>query len=110
MVRRQTRGNPMAAGLMAVGAGWLVGSVLPRSDRERAMAQRIEPALSDAAAAVKHEGEELASEMREPVRDAVDDVKHTGQDAAADIRDEAKDAAGSVKQSASGNGGSPSTR
>lgn len=109
IVRRQARGNPMAAGLMAVGAGWLVGSVLPRSERERAMAQRIEPALSDVAAAVKHEGEELASEMREPVLDAVADVKLTGQEAVADVRDEAKHAAGSVKRGASGNGGSPST-
>jgi hypothetical protein len=108
MVRRQTRGNPIAAGLIAAGAGWLIGGVLPRSERERSMARRIEPALSDAADVVKHEGQELAGELREPVREATDEVKHTGEAAIADLRDEAKDAAGSVRESASGrSGGSP---
>ncbi|WP_224392117.1 DUF3618 domain-containing protein [Pseudonocardia sp. ICBG1293] len=32
--RRQTRGNPLAAGLIAFGAGWLVSSLLPASARE----------------------------------------------------------------------------
>lgn len=108
MVRRQTRGNPLAAGLVAAGAGWLVGSVLPGSAREHAMAQRIEPALADAAAAVRHEGEELAGELREPVRDAVDEIKQTGMEAVADVRDEAKHAAGSVTQTARGDSGGAS--
>ena len=30
-IRRQTRGNPLAAGLIAFGAGWLVSSLLPAS-------------------------------------------------------------------------------
>ena len=30
-VERKTQGNPLAAGLIALGAGWLVGSLLPAS-------------------------------------------------------------------------------
>ncbi|WIX84268.1 hypothetical protein QRX50_19710 [Amycolatopsis carbonis] len=34
-VRRGTEGNPLAAGLIAFGAGWLVASLLPGTERER---------------------------------------------------------------------------
>lgn len=40
-IRRQARGNPMAAGAVALGAGWLVATVLPRTQEERAMARRV---------------------------------------------------------------------
>ena len=40
-VRSQTRGNPMAAGLIALGAGWLLGSLLPASAREQQAASKV---------------------------------------------------------------------
>ena len=39
-IRRQTRGNPLAAGLIAFGAGWLVSSLLPASRREQELADQ----------------------------------------------------------------------
>jgi hypothetical protein len=101
MLRRRTRGNPMAAGAIALGAGWLFATVLPRTQEERAMARRIEPKLAETAAAVKSEGQALASDLAEPAREAVEQVKHTGQEVASELRDEAKDAASSVRSSAS---------
>lgn len=100
MIRRQARGNPMAAGAIALGAGWLVASVLPRTQEERAMARRVEPKLVETAAAVKSEGQALASDLKEPARDAVEQMKQTGQEAASEIRDEAATAASSVRDSA----------
>src|SRR5215213_1196607 len=35
MVVRQTQGNPLAAGLIAFGVGWLVSSLLPASQKEQ---------------------------------------------------------------------------
>lgn len=99
-IRRQARGNPMAAGAVALGAGWLVATVLPRTQEERAMARRMEPKLAEAASAVKSEGQALASDLEEPARDAVEQVKHTGQEVASELRDEAKDAASSVRSNA----------
>jgi hypothetical protein len=32
MARRQTRGNPLAAGLIALGVGWLASSLLPLTE------------------------------------------------------------------------------
>ena len=40
MARRQARGNPLAAGAVALAAGWLVGSLLPASEKERQLAIR----------------------------------------------------------------------
>jgi hypothetical protein len=100
MLRRQTRGNPMAAGVVALGAGWLFGTVLPRTQEERALAQRMEPKLAETAAVVRSEGQALADEMKEPAREAVEQVKHTGQEVASELRDEAKDAASSVRSTA----------
>lgn len=37
-VRRKAQGNPLAVGLIAVGAGWLLGSLLPASEREKELA------------------------------------------------------------------------
>lgn len=97
MLRRQARGNPMAAGAVALGAGWLFATVLPRSREERAMVQRMEPKLAETAAAVKSEGQALVGDLKEPARDAVEQVKQTGHDVASEMRDEAKDAASSVR-------------
>lgn len=99
-VRRQARGNPMAAGAIALGAGWLIGSLLPKTEQEQIVARRLEPALADAASMVKSEGQALADELQEPARDALDQVKQTGQDAAADVTDEARDAASTVRENA----------
>lgn len=45
--------NPLAAGALALGAGWVVGSIIPRSETEQRMAdsvtEKIEPRLEEAA-------------------------------------------------------------
>ena len=41
MVRRRTRGNPLAAGLIAFGAGWLVSSLLPATAPEQQAAGQL---------------------------------------------------------------------
>src|SRR3954453_24091792 len=47
MVVRQTQGNPLAAGLIAFGVGWLVSSLLPASEKEQQLAQQAETALRE---------------------------------------------------------------
>ena len=38
LARQRTRGNPLAAGLIAFGAGWLVASLLPATESEQQVA------------------------------------------------------------------------
>ena len=44
---RQTQGNPLAAGLIAFGVGWLVSSLLPASQKEQELAQQAESAFKE---------------------------------------------------------------
>jgi hypothetical protein len=52
-IRRQASGNPLAVGLIAVGIGWLVGSLLPASGAGEQAATKFReaaaPAVTDAA-------------------------------------------------------------
>jgi hypothetical protein len=43
---RQAQGNPLAAGLIAFGQGWLVSSLLPASRKERKLASQATNAVS----------------------------------------------------------------
>lgn len=120
--RRRTQGNPLAAGLIALGAGWLLGSLLPSSQRE----QQASVALKEKAQPLAEEAQQLAKEsaenLKQPAQDAaqdlktsateaaenvkaqgqgaVEDVKAQGQGVAADVKAESKDAAQDVKGSA----------
>ncbi|MCB0882753.1 MAG: DUF3618 domain-containing protein [Thermoleophilia bacterium] len=110
--RQRTQGNPLAAGLVALGAGLLLGSLVPSSKRERdaalAAKDRAEPLKDEAQRIAKDAGEHL----REPAMGAVESVKtHAqqaaetvkaeGQTAADDVRAGAQDAADTVRDSRS---------
>jgi gas vesicle protein len=99
-VRRQTRGNPMAAGAIAVGAGWLIGSLLPESRSEQRAVHRIEPQLAEAAAEAKHEAQGLAQDLKEPAKDAATHVKDAGSSAVGDVKERASQSAGKVSEQA----------
>lgn len=89
-VRRQTRGNPLAAGAIALGAGWLIGSMLPESRTERRAVQRVEPQLQQAASEVQDEARGLADDLKEPAKDAATRVKESGTSAAQDVKEQGR--------------------
>ena len=117
-IRRQARGNPLAAGLIAFGAGWLVSSLLPASRREQELAdqakqvaqEKVQPAAQQVAQQV---ATEVKENLREPAQQAVESVRSTAQDAkdtvteegrsaAQDVQGRAQDAAGNVRSSTNG--------
>jgi Protein of unknown function (DUF3618) len=113
-IRRQTRGNPLAAGLIAFGAGWLVSSLLPASRREQELAdqakqvaqEKVQPAAQQVAAEVKENLREPAQQAVESVKSTAQDAKDTvtdeGRSAAQDVQGRAQDAAGNVRSSTNG--------
>jgi Protein of unknown function (DUF3618) len=113
-IRRQTRGNPLAAGLIAFGAGWLVSSLLPASRREQELAdqakqvaqEKVQPAAQQVAAEVKENLREPAQQAVESVRSTAQDAKDTvtdeGRSASQDVQGRAQDAAGNVRSSTNG--------
>ena len=72
-IKRQTRGNPMAAGLVALGAGWLLGSLLPASREERRAAetvkQKAQPLMEDAKDQAREMGDLRESGEYETAKD-----------------------------------------
>src|ERR1043165_3853077 len=85
-VRRQTQGNPLAAGIIAFGAGWLVSSLLPASRQEQEFAdQATQQAKQVAQEKVAPVAQQVAGEVREnlhePAQQAVESVKSTAHDA-----------------------------
>jgi hypothetical protein len=96
-IQRGTRGNPLAAGLIAFGAGWLVSSLLPASEPERRLAgQATDLAREHVAPVAQHAAEELKENLREPAQQAAESVKSEAADAASTVKDEARSATGDV--------------
>lgn len=92
MIRRRTRGNPAAPGLIAFGAGLLVASVAPTTRREERAVQKMEPQLERAATEVAEAGREVVDEVQHSARDAAEEVKETASDAASHVVDDGRDA------------------
>jgi len=101
MVVRQTQGNPLAAGLIAFGVGWLVSSLLPASQKEQELAQQAETMLRENKDALLAPAKEAAQEMGEQLKpaaqEAVESVKSTAQDAAQTVKDEGQSAVADVQ-------------
>jgi ElaB/YqjD/DUF883 family membrane-anchored ribosome-binding protein len=98
---RQAQGNPLAAGLIAFGVGWLVSSLLPASERERELAQQAESAVrehkDELLAPAKQAAQEVGEQLRPAAEQAVQEVKTTAQDAAQTVKQEGQSAAQDVQ-------------
>lgn len=98
---RQTQGNPLAAGLIAFGVGWLVSSLLPASEKEKQLAQQAETAIRENKDALlepaKQMAQEIGDELKPAAQQAVESVKSTAQDAATTVAEEGKSAAADVQ-------------
>jgi len=116
MARARTRGTPLAAGVIAFAAGWVVAAALPASTKEHELAQEAKDTAMDAAGPVKEQAAQMAQEVKEnlqePAQEAVTHVKHSASQAAGEVADEsrsaaqqvagdAKDSAGNVRQAGS---------
>ena len=89
-VRQQTQGNPLAAGVIAFGAGWLISSLLPSSETE----QQATMAAKDQ---VQEHSDTLTAPLKEAAQGAKDNLQPKAQEAADSVKSTATDAAGTVK-------------
>ena len=98
---RQAQGNPLAAGLIAFGAGWLVSSLLPATQKEQQLAQQAESALREnkdaLLAPAKQAAQEIGEQLKPAAQQAVEEVKSTAQGAAETVKQEGQSAAQDVQ-------------
>lgn len=100
-IRQRTQGNPLAAGLIAFGLGWLVSSLLPASQPEKRLATQLKNATAEHSDAIKEQVTGMAQEMkenlREPAQQAMGSVKSTAADGVEAVKEEGKYAAQDVQ-------------
>lgn len=106
-VSRQTAGNPIAAGIIAFGAGMLAATLIPVSDVEKRAGQQLKDNSGDLVDRVKDVAGEVGSDLKQNAVEAATQVKETAQDAAQTTKDQAQssaqDAAAQTKQAAQNN-------
>lgn len=108
--RSKTQGNPLAAGLIALGAGWLIGSMLPASEKEKQAAGTLKDKAQPLVDEAKSVAQDTAQELKEPAKQAAQSIKETatdakdtvvqeGQSTAQDVKSQAQDSADTVRAS-----------
>ncbi len=108
-VKARTQGNPLAAGLIAFGAGLLVSALIPASQKEREAAEALKSSAEPLTAELTEAAKQVAQGLKEPAQaamenvkataaDATDHVKAEGQDAVADVKDRTTEAKDNVRQ------------
>jgi vacuolar-type H+-ATPase subunit E/Vma4 len=106
--RRSTQGNPLAAGLIAFGAGWLLSALLPASEPEQQVASQVKDFAVEQGRPVAEQlgqaGQQAAQELKESAQQRAETVKETATDAASTVTGEAQlaasDVSGQAQQSA----------
>jgi len=96
----KTRGNPLAAGLVAFGAGWLISSLLPSTRQEQQLAQSAKDQAAPLVQEAKEAAQGVAENLRQPAQDAAAAVKERATEAGATLRDEGRSTAEDLRAQA----------
>jgi gas vesicle protein len=100
-IQRQAQGNPLAAGLIAFGVGWLVSSLLPTSEKEKQLASQAESAVKEHSQPLvdqaKNVAQEIGDNLKPAAQEAVESVKSTAQEGVETVKSEGQSAAQDVQ-------------
>jgi uncharacterized protein YjbJ (UPF0337 family) len=96
-VQRKTRGNPLAAGLIAFGIGYLISSAIPSSEKEQEAAIRLQEKAAPLKEKVSEAAGDVADRLREPAQQAAASVKDAATDAVSNVKDESVSARDDVQ-------------
>jgi hypothetical protein len=103
-VSSAAQGNPLAAGLVAFGLGWLVSSLAPASQKEAELAgQAVDAAKEHGQPLVdeaKSVGAQVGQDLKESAVESAQQVKESAQESVETVKAEGQTSAQSVKQQA----------
>jgi hypothetical protein len=104
-VRSRGQGNPVAAGLIAFGAGLLAGSIMPESRTEKRLAHEVQrkaqgPVRDSLQRSAAEVGDQVGDRAREAKDRVAEDARHAKDDVAGDARSRADDVRGHAEQAA----------
>ncbi|MCW3819747.1 DUF3618 domain-containing protein [Micromonospora sp. DR5-3] len=108
-VGQQAQGNPLAAGLIAFGAGMLVSALIPPSRPERQWAGQAKGMASQHAGELRQQasqvGHQMRDNLREPAKQAAQSLGSTAVHGASAVRGQTQSAAQQVQGQAKGAAG-----
>jgi uncharacterized protein DUF3618 len=97
----KAHGNPLAAGLVAFGAGMLISALLPASQKEAQVAQQAVQAAKEHGQPVLEEaksvGQQVGADLKESAVESAQQVKDTATESAAHVKDQGQSSAQTVK-------------
>jgi hypothetical protein len=99
-VKRQTQGNPLAAGLIAFGGGLLIASVLPASKPEQQATSKLQEVAQPLKDKAIEAGQEVKSSLQDATQEAAQQVKDTARDAAHEVKGQTQHSATELGQQA----------
>lgn len=99
-IKQGTRGNPLAAGLVALGIGALIGGLLPASKVEKDAARQVKDAAEPVVEQVKDLAAEAKDHLQPLAQQAADSLKETAQRAGEAIKGDAQVAKDEVTEQA----------
>lgn len=103
-VERRTEGAPLAAGLIAFGAGMVAAALVPATAKEAQVAGTLVDAAKDSPLAdeAKAAGRELGESLKDSAAEAAQEVKQTAQEAAGTVQEQGRSSVQEVKDAAPG--------
>jgi hypothetical protein len=92
----QAQGNPIAAGLIAFGAGLLVASLIPPSETEQRVAGQVAEKAQPLRDELQRAGQEVADDLKSTAQEGAEQVKQRASEAAGTVQEDVRSSAGSV--------------
>lgn len=99
-LRERAEDYPLAAALVAVGAGFALAKMLPPTALERQAAQRIQSELQPLKEQATQVGREIGGELKQSAQGSMAEIKGRASEAAQQVKDEAQNSAAQVKNQA----------
>lgn len=96
----QAENNPMAAGLVALGVGFLAATLLPPTERERQAAERLQKGLVPIKEQASSIGREIGGELQQSAQGSVELLKDQAAEAVERVKQDAQEASEEVKEEA----------
>lgn len=99
---RQTQGNPLAAGAVAFGVGFLVAAAFPPSRKEEEATEQLMERAEPVKQQLVESGKEVADHLKGSAQEAAEQVKQSATDSGQQVASTAKDAAQQGKSAVQG--------
>jgi hypothetical protein len=98
MIQRQTQGNPLAAGLVAFGAGMLLATLFPPTEAEQRAASAVQDRVGPLKDQALEAGREMKDHLQGSARESAQQVKETATEATQEVKQQAQSSAEKVKE------------